>query len=118
MTKKNCHIQHSTSGLNREPTESWPLLAIKNEANGGSGSTNERGPSLVGLLGSSSQYTRFLPCPCCSSRPAVHYFNSVVPIAQQVGTQSCRVAFLIVCSLFIRRLASNKAAEYKVQMMY
>ena len=39
--------------LNRETREGWPLLTLKNEVNGDSKSTNERGPSLVGLLGSS-----------------------------------------------------------------
>jgi len=54
--------------------------------------SNERGPSLVGSLGMSCWYKRFLFCLGCSSRPStkcffltVHNFNTLVPIAQQVG---------------------------------
>ncbi len=50
------------------------------------------GPALVGSLGLSCRYNRFLFCLGCSSRPsiiyfflAVHYFISFVPIAQQTG---------------------------------
>jgi hypothetical protein len=32
--------------------EGWPLLTVETEENGDSKSTNERGPSLVGSLGS------------------------------------------------------------------
>jgi hypothetical protein len=76
----------------RETRKGWPLLIVKTELNGCSKSTNERGPSLVGLLGLSCRYKRSLFCPCCSSRPSkkyffltVHYFDSFVHIAQQAG---------------------------------
>jgi hypothetical protein len=46
--------------ITREIREGWPLLIVETEANGDSKSTNERAPSLVGSLGSSSRpYTRF-----------------------------------------------------------
>jgi hypothetical protein len=37
--------------LARETGEWWPLLTVETEMNGDSRSKNERGPSLVGLLG-------------------------------------------------------------------
>jgi hypothetical protein len=37
------------------------MLTVNTEVNGDSMSTNERGPSLVGSLGSSCWYKRFLP---------------------------------------------------------
>jgi hypothetical protein len=43
----------------RETKEGWPLLAVETDVNGDSKSANERGPSLVGSMGSSCQYTRF-----------------------------------------------------------
>jgi hypothetical protein len=54
---------------------------------------NERGPSLVGSLGLSCQYKRFLFCLGCCSRSSTMcffphrtlYFNSSVPIVQQAG---------------------------------
>jgi hypothetical protein len=61
-----------------------------NALNGNSKSTNERGPSLVGSLGSSCRYKRL----GCSVSPVqiiyfltVHYFDLCVPIpiAQQPG---------------------------------
>ncbi len=62
------------------------------EANGDLWSTNEGCPSLVGSLGSSCRYRRFLSCLGCSGQPntkvfflTVHYFNLRVPIAQQPG---------------------------------
>ncbi len=39
--------------VNRQTREGWPLLTVETEVNGYrySRSTNERGPSLVGILG-------------------------------------------------------------------
>ena len=61
---------------------------------GDSKSTNERGPSLVGLLGLSRAETRDF-CPALAalvgpvqnifSSPSLQYFISFVPIAQQAG---------------------------------
>ncbi len=50
----------------RETREGWPLLTVETEANRDSKSTNERGPSLFGSLGSSCRYKRFLSCLGCS----------------------------------------------------
>ncbi len=64
--------------INHQTLPSFPLvfvLTFETEANGDSRSTNERSPSLVGSLGSSCQYKRFLSCLGCSSRPSVKYFG-------------------------------------------
>jgi hypothetical protein len=48
----------------------------------------KRVSSLVGSLGSSCRYKRFLACLGCSRKYfylTVHYFNAFVPIAQQAG---------------------------------
>jgi hypothetical protein len=38
----------------------------------------------------------------------IHYFNSFVPIAQQLGRQSCRVACLFVCvSVWLEKKANS-----------
>ncbi len=36
--------------VSRETSEGWPLLTVETEVNGDSKSTNERGPSFVGLV--------------------------------------------------------------------
>ncbi len=85
-----CTQLHS---MPKETREGWPLLTIETKGNGDSKSTNQRGPSLVGSLGlSCRRYKRFLFCLGCYSLPStkyffltVHYFNSFVPIAEQVG---------------------------------
>jgi hypothetical protein len=49
------------SGIsNRETKEGWPLLTVGTEVNGGSNSTTERDPSLVGSLGLPYLYKKFL----------------------------------------------------------
>jgi hypothetical protein len=60
--------------VKKETREGLPLLTVETEANGDSKSTNERGPSLVSLLGLSRRYKRFLFCLGCSSRPSTTYF--------------------------------------------
>jgi hypothetical protein len=47
------------------------LLTVETDLNVDSKSSNERGPSLVGSLGLSCRYKRFLFCLRCSSRPRV-----------------------------------------------
>ncbi len=76
----------------RDCREWWPRLTVEPEVNGNSKNTTERGPSLVGSLGLSCWYMRFLVCLGCSSRPSTKYFfltihnlTSFVPIAQQAG---------------------------------
>ncbi len=52
-------------------------MPVETEMNGDSKSTNERCRSLVGLLGLSCRYKRFLFCLGCSSRPSTKYFFSL-----------------------------------------
>jgi hypothetical protein len=47
----------------RDYREGWLLLTVETEVNGNSKSTNEKGPSLVGSLGSSCRYKRFFALP-------------------------------------------------------
>jgi hypothetical protein len=49
---------------------------VENEGDGDSKSTNERGPSLVGSLDPSSQYSRFLSCLGCFNQPSTKYYVS------------------------------------------
>jgi hypothetical protein len=55
-------------------SEGWLLLNVENEASGDSWSINERGPSLVGSLGSSCWYNRFLSCLGCSGQASTKYY--------------------------------------------
>ncbi len=86
-----------------ESREGWPLLtAVETEVNGDTKSTNESGPFLVGSLGLSCRYKRFLFYLGCSSRPSTkyysNYFRSFVPIAQQSGPASALgLLSVIVC---------------------
>ncbi len=68
----NCHTQKGYR-------EGKPLLTVETEANGDLWSTNEGGPSLVRLLGSSCQYKRFFILPWLLwSPPVQHFFSSIV----------------------------------------
>jgi hypothetical protein len=77
----------------REKREGWTLLTVETKVNGDSKSTNERGSSLVGSLGLSRRYKRFLFCLGCSSLSSTKYFfltvhlciNLFVLTAQQAG---------------------------------
>jgi hypothetical protein len=85
-------------------SEGWLLLNVENEASGDSWSTNERGPSLIGSLGSSCWYNRFLSCFGCSSQPSTkcnfphrtlfHFISPLRPATWPVARQSCWVASL------------------------
>ncbi len=68
-----CNLGHPSTVATRETGEGWPLLTVETEVNGDSKSTNERGPSLVGSLGLSCQYKRFLFCLGCYCRPSTKY---------------------------------------------
>jgi hypothetical protein len=57
-------------GAESETSEGWPLLIVEAEANGGSRSTLERGPSFVSLTSSFCRYKRFLSCLSCSRGPS------------------------------------------------
>ncbi len=72
-----------------------PLPTVETEVNGDSKSTNERGPSLVGSLGSSCRCKRLFPAFAALVSPVqnilfltAHYFNLCVSIAQQPGQGS------------------------------
>ncbi len=53
----------------KETSEGWPLLPVETKTNWGSKSTNKRGSSLVGSLGFSCRYKRFLSCLGCYVGP-------------------------------------------------
>ncbi len=76
------------------------LPTVETEVHGDSKSTNERGPSLVGSVGFSCWYTRFLFYLGCSSRPSffltVHYW-SLSPLPSKLGRQPCWVSCLLGC---------------------
>ncbi len=67
-----------------------PQLTVETEASGGSKSTNERGPSLIGSLGSSCRYKRLLSCLGCSCLPPLSPLYTisiyVSPSLSNVGT--------------------------------
>jgi hypothetical protein len=83
----------------RETREGWPLLTVETEVDENSKGTNERGTFMVGSLGLSCRYKKFLLRLGCTSRPSTKYFfphythfNSFVPLVQQAGMQPCWVA--------------------------
>ncbi len=70
----------------RETKDGCAILTVETKVNGDSKSTNERGPSLVGSLGSSCRYKRLLSCFGCSGQPSAKNFfphRTLFPIAQQ-----------------------------------
>ncbi len=84
----------------KETREGWPLLTVETEVNGDSWSIYERGPSLVGSLGLSFRYKRFLFCLGSSSRPSTKHifphrklFQFFVPILQPA--RHCRQAAVL-----------------------
>ncbi len=87
--------------------EGRPLLTVETEPNGDSKSTYQGGPSLVGSLGSSRRYKRFLSCTGCYIRPdnrfcvlTVQYvFHFICPhrSASKLDRLSCRDAWLLMC---------------------
>jgi hypothetical protein len=58
--------------------EGWPLLTVGTEVNGDSKSTNVRGPSLGGSLGSFCRYKILLSCLGYSGLPSTKYFSLTV----------------------------------------
>jgi hypothetical protein len=69
---------------------------------------------LIGSLGLSCRYMRFLFCLGCSSRgfftAGAHYFNACVPIAQQAG-QAAVLGDLSLCLCLWLRQAKKEAAR-------
>jgi hypothetical protein len=89
----------------RDTREGWPLLTIETEVNGDSKTTNERGPSLVGLLGLSCRYKKFFSVLAALVRLvgrkenifflAGHYFNAFVPIAPAIRKGSAFLGHIL-----------------------
>ncbi len=110
----------------RETGTEWPLQTVETEANGDSRSTHEKDPSLIGSLGSSCRYKRFLSCLGCYNRPSTKYFFlhrtlfhfifplrpaswagscagfnicfCLSPLPSKQGRQSCWVTCLLICA--------------------
>ncbi len=53
-----------------------------------------RGPSLVGSLGLSCRYRRFLFCPVCSSRPVQKFFSSRYTISIPLSPSLSKLAMV------------------------
>ncbi len=88
----------------RETRGVAPADCFETEANGDSKSTNEGGPSLVGLLGLSCRYRRFLSSLGYSRRPRTKYFSPpytisvhLSPSPSRQGRQLCWVSCLLAC---------------------
>jgi hypothetical protein len=79
----------------RKTREGWSLLSVETEANG-TLTSNERGPSLVGSLGSSCRDNGFLSFLGCSSHRTLIHFISPHSPTRNLGRQSCWVACLCV----------------------
>ncbi len=64
----------------------WPLLTVETEGNGGSKSTNERGPSLAGCWACRANSRDFCSALAAIVGPEQNIFkNSFVSIAQEAG---------------------------------
>jgi hypothetical protein len=96
----SCHSTTFTSVSKvrpRETGERWPLLNVKTKVSGDSGSTYERGPSLVGSLSLSCRYKRFLSCLDCPSQLSSKYFHRTLflirlsPLPSKLGTGQAAV---------------------------
>ncbi len=99
----------------RETREGWPLQNIETEANGDSRSTNERGPSLVGLFGLTCRWKRFLAAPV---RPVQSIFFSspytmsihLSPLPSKLHRQAVVLGSLSLsmCLWFFLRVANHE----------
>ncbi len=80
FTKAGCTVEAPTTFFSanmartRETREGWPLLTVETDTNGDCQSTNESGPSQIGLLGSSYRYDRFLSCLGCTNQANTKYY--------------------------------------------
>jgi hypothetical protein len=81
----------------RETREGWPLLTVETEANGDS--YKWTGSSMVGSLGSSSRYTRFLSCLGCFSGPSTQcFFPHLYSISVHLSTSPSKLGQAVVPS--------------------
>ncbi len=78
--------------------EEWPLLAVETEMNGDSKRTNERVPSLVGLLGLSCRYTR-------------DFCSALAALVGQVYFLPHRTLFQFLCPHRPARWAGSRAGS-------
>jgi len=104
-------INTRMTGRGRETREGWPLQTV-NEVNADSWSANKRDPSLVGSLGLSCRFKRFLFCLCCLVGPvqnifflAIHYFSSFFPIAQEARQEVVLGHLLFSICLWVKALS-------------
>jgi hypothetical protein len=77
--RKCCIAQHPplpASVASRDAREGWRLLTVETEADGGLWSTNERGPFLVGSLGSSCRTRYSYPALAALVSPVQNIFSS------------------------------------------
>jgi hypothetical protein len=89
---------------NQRDQRGWPVLTVESEMNDDSKSTNERGPWLVGTLGSSYRYKRLFPALAALVSPVLNIFPRrtvhcfilcvSIPSNSNLGRQSCRDACL------------------------
>jgi hypothetical protein len=105
------------TGRTRENREGWPLLTVETKVNG------DIGLSMVGSLGLSCRYKRFLFSLGCSSRLStkyffltIRYFNSFVPIAQQPG--QAVVLGILSLSLYLWAELQSSVLNTPVQFFY
>ncbi len=102
-------------GMPRETREGCPLVTVETELNRDSKSTNERGPSLVGSLGLSCHYKRFLYALAALVGSVqniifltVHYFNHFPPAGQAAVLG--RLSFSM-CLWACQRMIQNRSSE-------
>ncbi len=86
------------------PERGGPLLTVKSDANGDLWRTTEKGPSLVGWLGSSCGTWDFCPALVTLVSPVQKFFphrtpfHFVSPLPSNLGRQPCRAACLLICA--------------------
>ncbi len=93
--------------------EGRPLLT---EVNRDSKRTNDRGPFLIGSLGLSCRYKRFLFCLGCTSRPSTKYFSSspytismpLSTLPQQAGQAAMLGRLSLSVCLWMRRSGQKR----------
>jgi hypothetical protein len=91
------------SVITRETRKGWPLQTVETDANGDSECTYDRGPALVGSLGSSCRYKRFLSWAALIGQleniiPHTYSISFYLsPFPSNLGRLSCRLAWFLIC---------------------
>jgi hypothetical protein len=118
---------HTRFSLNSVSELRCPQLTVKTEVNGDSKSKKERGPSMVGSLGLSYRYMRFLSCLGCSSWRTTKYFfpqhklfQFMYSIAQQAGQAALlgRLSLKCVSLGLLRTIRYNKHLQAPLRINY